>query len=517
MLYNLWRRRTYRQYNSAGGGLLAPEPSGALPFIGHLHLLHTQRTGARTLAAIADKYGPVFTIRLGRFRALIISSREAVRDCFTVNDRVFANRPMSNAGTYLGYDEASFGFASYGPYWREIRKLVVVELLSVHKIGLLKHVQVSEVNAFIKHLYLFANKNEQVPNQKISMSQRLEALIVNMMVRMIAGKRYSSAPDGEADEEAQRVIKFIKEFSSVVATVTTVSEVVPFLKWMDKWSSQVKSMKRISTEMESLIETWIDEHKLKNPKTTANNNDDDQNFIHVMLSKIKDDDESIYGHRRENIIKATITMLIAAGIETTAIAMTWMLSNLMNNRHALKRAQQELDLKIGRRRWAEESDMEELVYLQAIIKETLRLYPPAPLLIPHVPMEDCCVGGYRIPKGTRLFVNAWKLHRDPRIWSNPEEFEPERFLTNHENVDVLGQNFELVSFGSGRRSCPGTNWALQAIRLTMARLLQGFDLKTPLNAPVDMTEDQSASATMTKATPLQLVLTPRLPHHLYQL
>ncbi|KAK8588456.1 hypothetical protein V6N13_087379 [Hibiscus sabdariffa] len=515
VLYNICRRRISR--HNGEGTLLAPEPSGALPFIGHLHLLRTKRTGARTLAAIADKYGPIFTIRLGRFRALVVSNHEAVRDCFTVNDRVFANRPMSNAGTYLGYDEASFGFASYGPYWREIRKLVAVELLSVHKIALLKHVQVSEVNAFIKNLYLFCNKNEQVPNRKIWIGPRLEVLIVNMMVRMIAGKTYSWGPDGEADKEAQRVTKFIKEFSSAVATVTAVSEVFPFLKWMDKWSSQVKSMKRISTEMGSLIETWIDEHKLKKPKPGANNNH--QDFIDVMLSKIKDD-ASMYGHTREKIIKATITvygMLIAAGIETTAIAMIWILSNLMNNRHSLKRAQQELDLKIGRHRWAEESDMEELVYLQAIIKETFRLYPPAPLLIPHVHMEDCCVGGYHVPKGTRLFVNAWKLHRDPRIWSNPEEFEPERFLTNHGNVDVLGQNFELVPFGSGRRSCPGTSWALQAMRLTIARLLQGFDLTTPLNAPVDMTEDQGASATMSKATPLELVLTPRLPHNLYQL
>ncbi|KAL4352014.1 hypothetical protein GQ457_06G028130 [Hibiscus cannabinus] len=473
VLYNICRRRISR--HNGEGTLLAPEPSGALPFIGHLLLLRTKRTGARTLAAIADKYGPIFTIRLGRFRALVVSNHEAVRDCFTVNDRVFANRPMSNAGTYLGYDEASFGFASYGPYWREIRKLVAVELLSVHKIASLKHVQVSEVNEFIKNLYLFYNKKEQVPDRKIGIGPRLEVLIVNMMVRMIAGKRYSWGPDGEADKEAQRVTKFIKEFSTVVATVTAVSEVFPFLKWMDKWSSQVRSMKRISMEMGSLIGTWIDEHELKKPKPGANNNH--QDFIDVMLSKIMDDD-SMYAHTRQKIIKATITMLIAAGIETTAIAMIWILSNLMNSRHALKRAQQELDLKIGRDRWAEESDMEGLVYLQAIIKETFRLYPPAPL---------------------------------------PEEFEPERFLTNHGNVDVLGQNLELVPFGSGRRSCPGTSWALQAIRLTIARLLQGFDLTTPLNAPVDMSEDQGASATMSKTTPLELVLTPRLPHNLYQL
>ncbi|XP_021301064.1 cytochrome P450 82C2-like [Herrania umbratica] len=130
-------------------------------------------------------------------------------------------------------------------------------------------------------------------------------------------------------------------------------------------------------------------------------------------------------------------------------------------------------------------------------------------------MEDCRISRYDIPKGTRLFVNVWKLQRDPRIWSNPEEFEPERFLTSHQNVDILGQHFELIPFGSGRRSCPGMSWALQVIRLTIARLLQGFDLATPLNAPVDMTEEPGGN--MPKATPLQLVLTPRLPDHLYQL
>ncbi|MBA0802735.1 hypothetical protein Gohar_013009 [Gossypium harknessii] len=510
ILYNLWW--TICSHKTEGK-LLVRQPSGALPFIGHLHLLRAQQTGARTLAALADKYGPVFTIRLGRSHACVVSSPEAVKDCFTINDKVFADRPRSNAGTYLAYDHAGFGFASYGAYWLEIRKLAVVELFSVHRLALLKQVRVSEVNAFIKNLYLFCKKNEQVPNQNISVGPRLEVLVVNMIVRMIAGKRYFTDADGEVHEEAKRLIKLIKEFASVLAT-TAVSEVFPFLKWMDKWSNQVKSMKRISKEMESLIETWVDEHKLKKLKTEENNSN--QDFIDVMLSTIKDG-HAMSGHTREKIIKATITMLIIAGIDTTAIAMTWILSNLMNNRHALKRAQQELDLKIGRDRWAEDSDMEKLNYLQAIIKETFRLYPPVPMLMPHVLREDCCVSGYHIPQGTRLFVNAWKLHRDPRVWSNPEEFEPERFLMSHRNVDVLGLNFELTPFGSGRRSCPGIKWTLQAVHLTMARLLQGFDLTTPLDAPVDMTEAQGASATMPKATPLELVLTPRLPPHLYHL
>ena len=109
----------------------------------------------------------------------------------------------------------------------------------------------------------------------------------------------------------------------------------------------------------------------------------------------------------------------------------------------MKYAQEELKLKVGRDRWVEQSDIPNLVYLKAIIKETLRLYGPAPLLLPHEAMEDYCIGGYHIPRGTRLLVNAWKMHRDPTVWPNPEEFQPKRFLTSHTIIDVFGQNLSL--------------------------------------------------------------------------
>ena len=206
-------------------------------------------------------------------------------------------------------------------------------------------------------------------------------------------------------------------------------------------------------------------------------------------------------------------ILIVGGTETVATTSTWLLSALLNNKHALKCAQEELDLKVGRGRWVEESDIPNLLYLQAVIKETLRLYTAAPLSVPHEAMEDCHVAGYHIPKGTRLFVNAWKLHRDPSVWSDPEDFQPERFLTTHADLDVLGQHFELIPFGSGRRSCPGITMALKLLPLVIGRLLQGFDLSTPLNAPVDMRE--GLSITLAKLTPLEVILTPRLPSQFY--
>lgn len=208
-----------------------------------------------------------------------------------------------------------------------------------------------------------------------------------------------------------------------------------------------------------------------------------------------------------------IKALILGGSDTTAGTLTWAISLLLNNPQALKNAQEELDLQVGRDRLVDDSDIKNLRYLQAIIKETLRLYPAGPLLGPREAMEDCTVAGYNVPAGTRLVVNVWKIQRDPRAWSKPDDFQPERFLTSHAHVDVRGQQFELIPFGSGRRACPGASFALQVLHLTLARLLQGFEFKSPLDGPVDMTE--SPGLTIPKATPLEVLLTPRLRGEFY--
>ena len=187
---------------------------------------------------------------------------------------------------------------------------------------------------------------------------------------------------------------------------------------------------------------------------------------------------------------------------------------LLNNKHAWKQAQEELDLKVGRERWVDDQDIKDLVYLQAIVKEALRMYPLGPLSALHEAMEDCHVCGYYVPKGTRVFVNLWKLHLDSRLWDDPIKFLPERFLTKHANINASGQHFEFIPFGSGRRSYPGYTFALQVSHLTLARFLQGFEFMTPSNMPIDMTEGLGLS--LPKATPLEVLLTPCLALELYQ-
>ncbi|KHN13341.1 Cytochrome P450 82C2 [Glycine soja] len=129
-------------------------------------------------------------------------------------------------------------------------------------------------------------------------------------------------------------------------------------------------------------------------------------------------------------------------------------------------------------------------------------------------MEDCCVAGYHVPKGTRLLINLWNLQRDPKVWPNPNKFEPERFLTTHHDINFMSQNFELIPFSIGRRSCPGMTFGLQVLHLTLARLLQGFDICTKDGAEVDMTEGLGVA--LPKEHGLQVMLQPRLPLGLYE-
>ncbi|XP_043695107.1 cytochrome P450 CYP82D47-like [Telopea speciosissima] len=488
----------------------APEAPGAWPIVGHLIKLSTPQPLFRTLADMADKYGPVFTVRFGIHQTLVISSWELAKECFTTNDKAFASRPKSAAGKYLAFNYAMFGFAPYGSYWRETRKCVALELLSNRRLESLKRIRYAEIENCMKNLNGLWVKNNR--NQvKIEMNRLFRDLAMNLVLKMVVGKQYFSVvgADDVFDKEAQRIQKTIDDFFKL-AGVSVASDVLPsFLSWMDFDGAQ-RAMKKTTEEMDVIAERWLQEHRQKILSGKADG--DEQDFMDMMLS-ILEEDPQFHGHDRDSVVKATVLALMLAATDPIAVSLSWALSLLLNNKQVLRKAQDELDFHVGKERKVDEKDIGNLTYLQAIIKETLRLYPDTPLLIPHEAIEDCIVSEFRIPKGTRLIVNLWKIHRDPRVWSNPLEFQPERFLTSHPNLDVWGKNFEFIPFGSGRRSCPGISFSLLTLQMMLARLLHEFELRMPSNEPVDMTERMGLS--MSKKTPLEVLLSPRLPSHIY--
>ena len=181
---------------------------------------------------------------------------------------------------------------------------------------------------------------------------------------------------------------------------------------------------------------------------------------------------------------------MAGSMDTSATTIEWALSELIKHPPMMKKVINELEKVVGMERMVEESDLESLEYLNMVVKETLRLHPVAPLLIPHESMEDCTVDGFHIPQKSRVMVNAWAIGRDPNAWTDADNFLPERFMES--DIDFRGQHFQFIPFGSGRRGCPGMQLGLTVVRLVLAQLVHCFDWELPDNmlpSDLDMTEE----------------------------
>ncbi|KAH6802332.1 hypothetical protein C2S51_033778 [Perilla frutescens var. frutescens] len=203
--------------------------------------------------------------------------------------------------------------------------------------------------------------------------------------------------------------------------------------------------------------------------------------------------------------------LVLGGTDTAATAVEWALHEILRHSGIIEKAKEELDRVIGRERWVEENDFPHLPYIDAVIMETFRLHPLATLLAPRCAIEDCNVAGYHVPKGALVMINAWSIGRDPESWESPEEFVPERFVGKE--IDILGSNFAMLTFGLGRRRCPGYSLGLKLIRTTLANLLHGYDMRLMAEDAVSM-EEEYGLATRPKH-PISTVMRPTLPPHLY--
>ncbi|KAG9440738.1 hypothetical protein H6P81_020903 [Aristolochia fimbriata] len=512
----LWKYYYYLFQNPPTAAVpTPPEVPGRLPFLGHIHRLADNRVPlSRTLAEFADKHGPLVAFRIGVRRAVVASTWETAKQCFTTNDMALASRPTTAAGKYLGFNYANFGFAPYGPYSREIRKIAVLELLSPRRLELLRHVRAAEVDLAMEDLYKLipaAGKDDEI---EVDLKQWFGDLAFNNIVMSVVGKRYYGA---NVTEDAEEVNKFRRALLDLffLGGNPVPSDAVPMLEWFDI-GGRIRAMKKTAKDLDALASIWLKEHREIRRQLSQDHDDHnhavpDRDFLDIMLTKM--DKSQFVDHDLDTVIKATCVTMILAGTDTTSIALTWALSLLLNNPHVLKKAQEELDTEIGKDRDANESDIKNLPYLRAIIKETMRLHPSSHITGLHLATEDCSVDGYRIPAGTVVLANIWKIQRDPRIWPDPLEFVPERFLTGvNADMDLKGTHFELMPFSAGRRMCPGGPFALQILHLALARLLHEFDVRKPGDEPIDMTE--SPGITNPKATPLRVLLSPRLPRNM---
>ncbi|KAJ4848864.1 hypothetical protein Tsubulata_036349 [Turnera subulata] len=455
-----------------------PTPFPSLPIVGHLYLL--KGPVHRALTKISQRYGPIVFLQFGSLRVLLVSSPKIAEECLSKNDIVFANRPRLLHAKYVSDNFKSLVWASYGDHWRNLRKIASLEILSTHRVQMLSTIRQEETKSFI--LYLSRNQN-----QTLNMRTPFHELTLNVMMRMIAGKRYYGESVTDV-EEARRFQEINGELLRLSFESSLIKDLFPWLG-----SKEIeKKLTECKRKREDWIQSLIEEHR--QIRKGAFSGERKRNLIQVLLS-LQETDPDYY---QDELIRNLMLVLLTAGTSTSIMTMEWTLSLLLNNPEVMKKAQIEIDKCVGHERLIDETDVDRLPYLRSIIKEAMRMHPAVPLLIPHESSKECVVGGFRIPRGTILLVNAWGIQNDPNIWENPTTFRPKRFQETEEVKEAL----RFLPFGYGRRSCPGEGLALRMMGLALGSLIQCFQWKGIGDKTVDMTESSGIIA-VPKVEPLQ--------------
>uniref|UniRef100_A0ACD5VA67 Uncharacterized protein n=1 Tax=Avena sativa TaxID=4498 RepID=A0ACD5VA67_AVESA len=335
----------------------------------------------------------------------------------------------------------------------------------------------------------------------------LSTLNLNVITRMVLGKKYLHKEATAATTLEEWKWMFDELF--LLNGALNIGDSIPWLDWMDL-QGYIKRMKKVSKMFDGFLEHVLDEHNgrrlLEGESFVA------KDMVDVLLEIASDPNLEVQIGR--DGIKAFIQDLIAGGTESSAMMVEWAMSEILKKPEVFAKVAEELDRVVGRGRWVTEQDIRSLPYVEAIVKETMRLHPNAPLLAPRLSREDASVGGYNIPVGTRVLVNVWSIGRDPALWDAPEEFMPERFLDS--KIDVKGQDFELLPFGSGRRMCPGYSLGLKVIQVSLANLLHGFSWRLPDGASKEeLSMEEIFGLSTPRKFPLEVVVHPKLPAHLY--
>ncbi|CAK8543311.1 unnamed protein product [Lathyrus sativus] len=474
---------------------LPPSPF-SLPIIGHLHLLGT--IPHQGFHKLSTKYGPIIHLSLGSIPCVVASSPESAKEFLKTHENYFSNRPQSSAVDYLTYGSQDFSFSPYGPYWKFMKKICMSELLSGITLTRLLPVRKQETKRFVDFLLKKGKENEA-----IDVAKELLRMSNNVVSRMIMSESCS-----ENEGEAEEVRKLVQD----TVHLTGKFNVSDFIWFFKNWDVQgfSKRLTEIRDRFDSMMERIIKEHQeeRRRRKEVGGRDGEIKDLLDILLDIFEDENSEIK-LKMENI-KAFVLDLFMAGTDTSALTIEWALAELINHPHVMDKARQEINDVIGSTRIVEESDIVNLPYLQAIVKETLRIHPTGPLIV-RESSERCMIQGYDIPAKTQLFVNIWSIGRDPNYWDNPLEFRPERFISEVGNLDVRGQHFHMIPFGSGRRGCPGTSLALHVVQANLAAMIQCFEWKVSGGSEnVDMKE--KPGLTLSRAHPLICVPVPRLDH-----
>ncbi|XP_010452636.2 PREDICTED: 3,9-dihydroxypterocarpan 6A-monooxygenase-like [Camelina sativa] len=458
-------RRLFTFSSRRNNGLLPPGPRG-LPILGHMHLLRSSLP--RSLQALALTYGPLMTIRIGSLRVLVVSDSDTAKQILKTHDADFASKFVFGPRQFNVYKGSEFFNAPYGPYWRFMKKLCMTKLFAGYQLDRFVDIREEETLALLRSL-VERSKNKEACNLGLEFT----ALTTKILSKMVMGKRCS--------QNSNLPIEIRKIVSDIMACATRFGFMELFGPFRDlDVFGNGKKLRSSIWRYDALVEKILKEYKSNDEE------EKDKDIVDILLDTYNDPKAEL--KLTMNQIKFFILELFMASLDTTSAALQWTMTELINHPDIFTKIRDEIKSVLGTTyRLIKETDLQKLPYLQAAIKETLRLHPVGPLLR-RESNTDIKINGYDVKSGTKIFINAYGIMRDPTTYKNPDKFMPERFLVVEQNIErkigyyyqqymleLKGQDVNYLAFGSGRRGCLGASHASLVLSLTIGSLVQCFN------------------------------------------
>ncbi|TYJ23465.1 hypothetical protein E1A91_A08G194200v1 [Gossypium mustelinum] len=460
---------------------LPPGPP-TIPIFGNLFQLGDNPH--KSLAKLASVHGDIMTLKLGQITTVVFSSATMAKEILQKQDAVSCNRTVPDAIRALRHHEAGLPWMPASTTWRNHRKICNLHIFASHRLDANQYLRRTKVEQLLADVRHSSRIGEAVEIRQAAFKTTL-----SFMSNTIFSIDLSDS--SQTSEEFREIVQGILE----ELRKPNFGDYFPIanLDLQGNRRRMTIHLRKIMDLFDNLIDERVELRRMSDYVSTNDLSD-------TLLQLSQENNQEL----DKNQIKHLILVLFIAATETTTSTIEWAMAELLHNPQALLEARRELKQIIGKGNLVDESDVTCLPYLQAIVKETLRLHPPAPFLIPRKAEADIEVHNFVVPKGAQVFINAWVIGRDPNFWEEPDLFRPERFIRSE--MDVKGNDFGLIPFGGGRRICPGLPLAMRMLHSMLGTLIHSFDWELEDGvAPENLNMDEKFHFVLQKAQPLRSI------------